>query len=375
MVSRRFADSPCSSKTFRTRWRISRGYLESSERLNYWSQVRYQIRDIATTMFDADVGDFEVGTNIAHVNRRDRYLVALRDFITGFSIRDPCYKPAFKASSELVITPFNHEERENGKCWPLLAYSMTGRRRLDNVRDLITTAIYGNIPGGFLEAGVWRGGASIMAAGTIAAFGEEAKRKVYVCDSFQGLPRSSNGMDYDGWEVSDVLAVSLDQVRQHFKNSNLLRSNVEFVKGFFNESLPSLGDRDFKLAVLRADGDMYESTMDILFNLYDKISLGGFLIIDDWEVDVCRKAVKHFFYIHGFRSIRIEVIDESGAFIVKEHHFDINHRWYRNFNKQRSVTAEYWSKKTTNKEKTGKCKTWPHRCIDEFYFQYADKLM
>ena len=201
---------------------------------------------------------------------------------------------------------------------------------------------------------MWRGGASIMAAGTIAAFGEEAKRKVYVCDSFQGLPRSSNTMDYDGWEVSDVLAVSLDQVRQHFKNSNLLRSNVEFVKGFFNESLPSLVDRDFKLAVLRADGDMYESTMDILFNLYDKISLGGFLIIDDWEVEVCRKAVKHFFYIHGFRSIRIEVIDESGAFIVKEHHFDINHQWYRNFNKQRSVTTEYRSKKTTNKEKTGK---------------------
>ncbi|CAL6345223.1 unnamed protein product [Bathycoccus prasinos] len=227
------------------------------------------------------------------VQRRDKQLTALRDYISGFALRDPCYVPAFKHSKELIIVPFNHNDRDNGKCWPLKAYSMAGRQRLDNVRDLLTAAIFSNIPGGFLEAGVWRGGSSIMAAGTLAAYNEN--RAIYVCDSFQGLPRSSNPMDYDGWEISDVLSVPLSQVKQNFRESGLLKSNVEFIEGFFNDSLPILAQKTFKLAVLRADGDMYESTMDILFNLYDKISVGGFLIVDDWEIQVAEKQSSTFF--------------------------------------------------------------------------------
>ena len=83
-----------------------------------------------------------------------------------------------------------------------------------------------------------------MAAGTFSAYNEN--RDVYVCDSFQGLPRSSNVMDYDGWEISDVLSVSLSQVKQNFKEANLLNSNVKFIKGFFNESLPVLFKQNFK---------------------------------------------------------------------------------------------------------------------------------
>jgi predicted O-methyltransferase YrrM len=307
------------------------------------------------------------------VQRRDKQLTALRGYISGFALRDPCYVPAFKHSKELIIVPFNHNDRDNGKCWPLKAYSMAGRQRLDNVRDLLTAAIFSNIPGGVLEAGVWRGGSSIMAAGTLAAYNEN--RAIYVCDSFQGLPRSSNPMDYDGWEISDVLSVPLSQVKQNFRESGLLKSNVKFIEGFFNVSLPILAQKTFKLAVLRADGDMYESTMDILFNLYDKISVGGFLIVDDWNIAVARKAVKHFFYIHRITKFRIEPIDGAAVYVVKEIAFNINLEWYKCFNSQRYVTGMYRTKKTTNIERTGKCREYPNNCIDEFSFQYADKCL
>jgi len=301
---------------------------------------------------------------------QNEYLTSLRDFLTGFSLRDPCYTPAFQHSSMLKVVPFDHRARDSGRCWPTSAYSMAGRRRLDNVRDLLTAAILNHIPGAFLEAGVWRGGSSIMAAGTILAFKES--RDVFVCDSFQGLPRSSNPMDYDGWEVSDVLAVPLATVRVNFQNSGLLAPNVKFIKGFFNDSLPKLARQTFKIAVLRADGDMYESTMDILFNLYDKLSVGGFLIIDDWEVMVARKAVKHFFYIHSVKTIRVEDIDGVAVYIVKESHFNTNRDWYERFNKKRQVLSSYTSKKQVNFEKTGKCPRFPFSCLDEFSFAYAD---
>ena len=128
------------------------------------------------------------------VQRRDNQLTSLRDYISGFALRDPCYVPAFKHSKELIIVPFNHNDRDNGKCWPLKAYSMAGRQRLDNVRDLLTAAIFSNIPGGFLEAGVWRGGSSIMAAGTLAAYNEN--RAIY-----ERRVRASTGRHYgiDPW--------------------------------------------------------------------------------------------------------------------------------------------------------------------------------
>jgi hypothetical protein len=212
-----------------------------------------------------------------------------------------------------------------------------------------------------------------MAAGTIAAFHEQ--RMVYVCDSFQGLPRASNPMDFDGWEVSDVLSVPMQTVKQNFKNSNLLGPNLRFIKGFFNDSLPALRSETFKLAVLRADGDMYESTMDILFNTYDKLSLGGFLIIDDWHIDVCRKAVKHFFYIHGITHIRVEPIDGLAAYVVKQQSFEIKYGWYEKFNAQRKVTSKYTTRKGFNSEQTGRCRAYPHACMDEFSSRFADSLM
>jgi O-methyltransferase len=73
--------------------------------------------------------------------------------------------------------------------------------------------------------------------------------------------------------------VSVEEVRENFRRYGLLDDRVRFVAGWFRETLPRLRDRQWSL--IRLDGDMYESTMDGLVNLYDGLCDGGFLIIDD----------------------------------------------------------------------------------------------
>jgi len=119
-------------------------------------------------------------------------------------------------------------------------------------------------------------------------------RKVWVADSFQGLPRPSLEAD-SGYDLSGVgyLSVSHDDVKAGFERFGLLDDQVRFLKGWFKDTLPAAPvDR---LAVLRMDGDLYESTMDVLNSLYHKVSPGGFIIVDDYHVlPPCKLAIGEF---------------------------------------------------------------------------------
>jgi len=118
-------------------------------------------------------------------------------------------------------------------------------------------------------------------------------RKVWVADSFEGLPVPAD--DEDGWDLSDIdyLRVSLDQVKSNFEKFGLLDDQVEFLPGWFCDTLPRapIG----RLSILRLDGDLYSSTMDALTSLYPKLSAGGYVIIDDYHSwPACRRAVTDF---------------------------------------------------------------------------------
>ena len=103
------------------------------------------------------------------------------------------------------------------------------------------------------------------------------------------------------------LSVSIDEVRDAFKRFSLLDEQVRFVKGWFSTSLKKVSSE--KLAILRIDADLYESTMDVLHALYDKVSSGGWVIIDDYSIlPPCRAAVDEFRAAHGIDS-PIETID------------------------------------------------------------------
>ncbi len=154
------------------------------------------------------------------------------------------------------------------------------------------------MPGDFIETGVWRGGASIFMRAVLKAY-RDTTRTVWVADSFQGLPKpDAKRYPADAgdrhWSYSE-LAVPLEVVKANFARYGLLDDQVRFLVGWFRDTLPPGLARSGRFAVLRLDGDLYESTMDALTNLYPKLSVGGFAIIDDYgAVPACKAAVEDF---------------------------------------------------------------------------------
>jgi O-methyltransferase len=182
--------------------------------------------------------------------------------------------------------------REMGGDWPCFGFTMIGHRRLENLEKCIKEVIRNNVPGDFIETGAWRGGATIFMRAALRAYGI-TDRTVWVADSFEGMPIPQN--EADGWDFSTVeqLSVSLDQVKANFAKFGLLDDRVRFLKGWFKDTLPTAPIQ--RLAILRLDGDLYHSTMDAISNLYQKVSKGGFVIVDDyygWEG--CRRAIQEY---------------------------------------------------------------------------------
>jgi hypothetical protein len=183
------------------------------------------------------------------------------------------------------------------------AISMLPRVRLDNLQHCIIDVIEQKVLGDLIETGVWRGGTTIFMRAVLAAY-DVQDRTVFVADSFEGLPKPDperfpiEAKIHAGQVVKEVynnLAVGIEEVKENFRRFGLLDDQVVFLKGWFKDTLPTAPIE--KLAVLRLDGDYYESTMDALTNLYDKVSLGGYVIVDDYGEDewtYCRKAVNDF---------------------------------------------------------------------------------
>ena len=166
------------------------------------------------------------------------------------------------------------------------ALTLIGDRLLDELKDLIEKSV--DIPGDFVETGVWRGGACIWAAAVLESLGSD--KRVYVCDSFQGLPPVSSEKETIDFEDAVSLAVPLEEVEANFDRFGLKHKAV-FVKGWFKDTMPSL---EIPVSVLRLDGDMWESTNDVLKYMYDRVSPGGYVIIDDYQLPSCRLAVDEF---------------------------------------------------------------------------------
>ena len=205
--------------------------------------------------------------------------------------------------------------REKGGDWPENAQTMIGLKRLDNLQFCVEDALARGVPGDLIETGVWRGGATIFMRAILKAHSVE-DRRVWVADSFEGLPPpdperypQDRG---DQLHTFDQLAVSVEQVRANFERYGLLDEQVGFLEGWFRDTLPEAPTE--RLAVVRLDGDMYESTMDALVNLYPKLSVGGYLIVDDYgAVPTCRQAVHDYREAHGVHE-ELRPIDWTGVF-------------------------------------------------------------
>jgi hypothetical protein len=175
------------------------------------------------------------------------------------------------------------------------AHSMIGAKRMQNIEECLDRVRDEGVPGDLMETGVWRGGAAIFMRGYLAAY-EMNDRAVWAADSFEGLPQPTHpadrGFDFSA-SVVPSLSVSLEEVKATFARYGLLDDRVRFLKGWFRDTLPTAPVA--RLALLRLDGDLYESTMDALVALYDKVVPGGFVLVDDYgDFPPCRKAVDEF---------------------------------------------------------------------------------
>lgn len=251
-------------------------------------------------------------------------------------LQTPSYQAYLAAVKTSEMPVYDETVRSNGRDWPLYGLTMVGIKRLNSLQSMIANLLANNVEGDFVECGVWRGGSSIFMRGVLKAY-NSLDRVVHLVDSFDGLPPASTPEDEDIWSQVDFLKVHQDTVEDGFRRYHLLDSQVQFHKGYFRYSLPkfrkNFGDR--KIALLRMDGDMYESTMDILFNLADVLAPGACIVVDDWVIEACQKAMKEFFSMHNLHP-KIVPIDNDAVYFCLDEGIELKRSWYERFNKKRS---------------------------------------
>jgi hypothetical protein len=200
--------------------------------------------------------------------------------------------------------------RAAGMDWPLHGMTMVGLKRLDDLQACVESVIRDSVVGDLIEAGAWRGGASLLMRATLDTLGA-GDRTVFVADSFQGFPEASGDLS-ERYDLSldlagcDFLAVPLEEVEDSFARLGCERG-VAFIPGFFQDTLPTLAGR--RWSIIRLDGDTYDATWSGMESLYSGLSVGGYVIVDDYLVlDPCREAIDDYRRAHGI-SEPIEEVD------------------------------------------------------------------
>jgi hypothetical protein len=164
---------------------------------------------------------------------------------------------------------------------------------LEATYDLTALMIARGIPGDFVECGVFAG-AQVAAMAKACMEAHALDRRIHLFDSFQGVPtpgpydndiRAAGGI----WLSPPVSACSLDDVKANMQEWGIDPSLLVYHCGWFEETIPRAEINS--IALLRLDGDLYESTRVCIEHLYPKVSRGGWCIVDDWSLDGCRRAV------------------------------------------------------------------------------------
>jgi O-methyltransferase len=196
--------------------------------------------------------------------------------------------------------------RERREFSPIISrvrpYSLVITPALYEQARLTKEIISRNIPGDFVECGVWRGGSAFLMAELLQRAGIQG-RAVWLFDSFEGMPEPTvpdgeAAKEYvervDSPSYFDNFRASLEEVTENAARLGL-SSYTRLVKGWFENTLPEFRERIGKIALLRIDCDWYESVNCRLENLYDQVVDGGFIVFDDYYAfDGCAVAVHEF---------------------------------------------------------------------------------
>jgi O-methyltransferase len=184
-------------------------------------------------------------------------------------------------------------------------FTMTSPERLFALIEAVRYVTRNQIPGDIVECGVWKGGSMMAVAHTLNGLGDQS-RILHLFDTFEGMTKPTpEDVDFLGRHVLDEwnqahcgglntwARAGLPQVRQAMLATGYPDTNIRFVKGRVEETIP--GSAPQTIAILRLDTDWYESTRHELEHLYDRLTPGGVLILDDYgHFAGARKAVDEF---------------------------------------------------------------------------------
>eukprot|EP00756_Hemistasia_phaeocysticola_P014918 Hpha_TRINITY_DN15371_c1_g5::TRINITY_DN15371_c1_g5_i4::g.92327::m.92327 len=221
--------------------------------------------------------------------------------------------------------PYTFHLRAKGLDYPVAGHTMVGHLRLRNVREALVYALGNNIPGDFMEMGVWRGGVCIYARLLLNLAGAR-HRRVLMFDVFGTLDMYSTG--------AHILKVPLEEVQHSVEKYGLVEprkgsgkklthaeAGIEYFKGLVSNTSEEYrakyeGDPTRKIAVLRLDANSYQSHEDALYNLWHFIPIGGVIIFDDAGHRYVREFWKDFQIDQNFRS-EIQKVDMNGGWVIK----------------------------------------------------------
>lgn len=206
--------------------------------------------------------------------------------------------------------------------------TMTSPERLIALIRAIDHLERNRIAGDIVECGVWRGGSMYAAAKTLLKT-SNVRRKLWLYDTFEGMPPpTKHDVDFRGNEADALLASDhrddpqgvwcvsgLTEVQQHLEASGYPAEQIEYVVGPVEETLPRrTPDR---IALLRLDTDWYRSTRCEMDILYPRLVSGGILIVDDYgHWQGCREAIDEYVAEHGL-CLFFSRIDYTGRIAVK----------------------------------------------------------
>jgi O-methyltransferase len=206
-------------------------------------------------------------------------------------------------------------------------FTATGPERVLGLVGAVRYLVQNQLPGAFVECGVWRGGSMMAAAWTLAELGDTA-RELYLFDTFEGMSApTTHDRLMNGAAASEILAglprgdtnfwciAGLEEVKANLRSTGYPEQRLHFVKGKVEDTLPS--EAPSQIALLRLDTDWYESTRHELEQLYDRLVPNGVLIIDDYGTwQGARKAVDEFFAQRAEKPLLVR-LDATGRLAIK----------------------------------------------------------
>jgi O-methyltransferase len=205
----------------------------------------------------------------------------------------------------------------------VLPYTQTSPERIYALCEAVRYVVANQIPGDFVECGVWKGGSMMAVALTLLSLDDQS-RKLYLYDTFDGMTEpSDNDISITGVSAKKMLMSSsktqdnsiwcfagIEDVKKAVLSTGYNPNNIHFMQGKVEDTIPSQSPSN--IALLRLDTDWYESTYHELIHLYPCLSSGGVIIIDDYgHWQGARKAVDEYISKHNVKLL-LNRVDYTG---------------------------------------------------------------